>query len=127
VLHECVRVTLETIERRRRGAGKKEVSKAPPVGSPYVPAAVRDQVWRRDDGRCAFVGRGGRRCHTRHRVQVHHLDPRAKGGAATAENLSLRCRAHNLHAAEQDYGRDYIARKVADHRGRRAPSGRAEV
>jgi 5-methylcytosine-specific restriction endonuclease McrA len=122
VLHECLRVTLETIERRRRGAGKRKVSKAPPVGSPYVPAAVRDQVWRRDEGRCAFVG-GGRRCDSRHRVQMHHLDPRAKGGEATVENLSLRCQAHNLYAAEQDYGRDYIARKVAPSRGSSAPQG----
>jgi 5-methylcytosine-specific restriction endonuclease McrA len=127
VLHECLRMTLEMIERRRRGVGKKKVSKAPPVGSPYVPAAVRDQVWRRDEGRCAFVGSSGRRCHSRHRVQVHHLEPRAKGGAATAENLCLRCRAHNLHAAEQDYGRDYIARKVAANRGRSAPGSGADV
>jgi hypothetical protein len=121
VLHECVRVTLATIERRRRGAGKKQLSKAPPLGSPYVPVAVRDQVWRRDEGRCAFVGSGGHRCNSRHRVQMHHLDPRAKGGAATADNLSLRCRVHNLYAAEQDYGRDYIARKVAASRRNSPP------
>jgi hypothetical protein len=34
------------------------------------------------------------------------------GGAATNANLALRCRADNLHAAEQDYGRDQIERKV---------------
>jgi hypothetical protein len=121
VLHECVRVTLATIERQRRGAGNQQVSTAPPVGSPYVPAAVRDQVWRRDEGRCAFVGSGGRRCNSRHRLQMHHLDPRARRGAATADNLSLRCRVHNLYAAEQDYGRHHIARKVAASRRNRPP------
>jgi hypothetical protein len=45
VLHECLRVTLESIERRRRGAGKKISAKAPPPGSRHVPVAVRDQVW----------------------------------------------------------------------------------
>jgi hypothetical protein len=44
VLHECVRTTLQTIERRRRGAGKKTSAKAPPSGSRYVPVAGRDEV-----------------------------------------------------------------------------------
>jgi hypothetical protein len=62
VLHECLRVTLESCRRRRRGAGKTSAAKAPPEGSRYVPAAVRDQVWRRDGGQCTFVGVTGHRC-----------------------------------------------------------------
>jgi len=116
VLHECIRVTLRTIERQRRGAGKKTTVKAPPVGSRYVPVAVRDQVWRRDGGRCAFVGSDGRRCNSRHQLELHHLEPFGVGGASSAENLALRCRAHNLHAAEQDYGRRHIARKIVEAR-----------
>jgi hypothetical protein len=38
------------------------------------------------------------------------------GGAPTAKNLALRCRAHNACAAEQDYGRGHIARKRAADR-----------
>jgi hypothetical protein len=41
------------------------------------------------------------------------------GGPSTAANLALRCRAHNRHAAEQDYGRDYIDRKIAASRPRK--------
>jgi 5-methylcytosine-specific restriction endonuclease McrA len=117
VLHECVRETLQSIERRRRGAGKKTSAKAPRSGSRYVPMAVRDEVWRRDDSQCAFVG-NGRRCGSRHQLQLHHLEPFAKGGPATAANLTLRCRAHNLHAAEQDYGREHIDRKITASRHR---------
>jgi hypothetical protein len=40
------------------------------------------------------------------------------GGPSTAANLALRCRAHNRHASEQDYGRDYIDRKIAAGRPR---------
>jgi hypothetical protein len=72
-------------------------------------------------GSCAFVGSTGRRCNSRHQVQLHHLDPFARGGRATAANLTLRCRVHNHHAAEQDYGAEQIARKVASHRARRNP------
>ncbi len=109
VLHECIRVTLETLRRRRRGAGKATTSKPPPKDSRYIPAAIRKAVWERDGGQCAFVG-NGRRCTSRHRVQVHHHDPFGKKGPATLENLSLRCQIHNLHAAEKDYGREHMAR-----------------
>jgi 5-methylcytosine-specific restriction endonuclease McrA len=119
VLHECMRVTLKAVEKRRRGSGKKTTSKAPPPGSRYVPVAISDEVWRRDEGQCAFVGSTGRRCGSRHQLQLHHLDAYGKGGPTTAENISLRCRAHNLHAAEQDYGRDHIDRKIAAARRRK--------
>jgi hypothetical protein len=38
------------------------------------------------------------------------------GYKTTAANLTLVCRAHNLHAAEQDFGREHIDRKVAASR-----------
>jgi 5-methylcytosine-specific restriction endonuclease McrA len=113
VLHECIRVALRDMERRRRGTGTKTSTREPPAGSRYVPVAVRDEVWRRDGGQCAFVGSTGRRCVSRHQLELHHLDPFAMGGPSTTTNLALRCRAHNRHAAEQDYGRDYIDRKIA--------------
>jgi 5-methylcytosine-specific restriction endonuclease McrA len=122
VLHECLRVTLAQVERRRFGAGKKSSATEPPSGSRYVPVAVRKEVWKRDGGCCSFVGSTGRRCNSRHQVQLHHLDPFAMGGRATAANLALRCRVHNHHAAEQDYGTEHMARKVASHRARRNAS-----
>jgi len=123
VLHECIRSTLRSIERRRCGAGKKTTSKAPPLGSRYVPVAIRSEVWTRDDGRCTFVGRTGHRCTSRHQLQLHHIDPFAKGGPPTATNLTpLRCSVHNLHAAEEDYGRDHIDRKIAARRARHRPA-----
>ena len=118
VLHECVRVTLGHIERRRCGAGRKTSAKTPPRGSRYVPVAIRNEVWKRDGGQCAFVGSTGHRCGSRHQVQLHHLDPFGMGGPATVANLSLRCRVHNFHAAEQDYGREHVARKVGARPGR---------
>jgi 5-methylcytosine-specific restriction endonuclease McrA len=119
VLHECMRVTLKAVENRRRGTGRKTTSKAPPPGSRYVPVAISDEVWRRDDGQCAFVGSAGRRCGLRHQLQLHHLDPFGKGGPTIAPNLTLRCRVHNRYAAERDFGRDHIDRKIAAaHRAR---------
>jgi 5-methylcytosine-specific restriction endonuclease McrA len=116
ILHECMRTTLSSIERRRLGTGKKTSAKLPPSGSRYVPVAIRNEVWERDGGQCTFVGSTGRRCGSRHQLQLHHLDPHAKGGPPTAANLTLRCRAHNLHAAEQDFGREHIQRQIARSR-----------
>lgn len=64
-----------------------------------VPAAVRRSVWQRDGGRCAFVGAEGR-CTETGCLEFHHLQPSADHGPTTIENLSLRCRAHNLHESQ---------------------------
>jgi len=122
VLHECVRVTLASCAKRRRGAGRAPARPAKPRGgSRDIPAAVRNAVWARDAGRCTFVGATGRRCGSRHQLEVHHLHPFGKQGPATVDNLTLRCRAHNRLAAEQDYGRAQVAAKIARRRGAREP------
>ena len=72
-------------------------------GSRHIPAAIRRDVWARDEGRCAFVGLRGRCAETGH-LEFHHITPFARGGATTAANLSLRCRAHNRYESEQCFG-----------------------
>ncbi len=113
ILHECIRVTLEACRKRRRGAGQKKTAKLPPEASRYNPAAVKHEVWTRDDGKCTYVGPTGHRCNSTYLIQVHHIDPHGKGGPPTVENLTLRCAAHNQYAAEQDYGAEHIARAIA--------------
>lgn len=78
--------------------------------SRHVSAAVRRQVWTRDEARCRYVNDAGRRCSETARLEIHHRVPFANGGAHDAENLELRCRAHNDLAAEQDFGRDHMAK-----------------
>jgi len=75
------------------------------------PAAVRREVWKRDCGRCTFVGADGHRCNETRGLEFAHLEPWAKGGETTAENIALRCRAHNAWEADRDYGADFMARK----------------
>ncbi len=48
-----------------------------------IPAAVKREVWRRDRGRCRYVdGTSGRRCGSQHLLQIDHVVPYARGGAA---------------------------------------------
>ena len=64
-----------------------------------IPAAVRREVWARDEGRCTFKGIDGR-CAETGFLEFHHVIPYATGGPSTIENLELRCRAHNVYEAE---------------------------
>jgi hypothetical protein len=64
----------------------------------HVPAGVRREVWKRDEGRCAFVGSNGR-CTETGFLELHHVEPYALGGPSTLDNLQLRCAAHNEYEA----------------------------
>ena len=71
--------------------------------SRHISAAVRREVWVRDQGRCAFEGPHGR-CRETGRLEFHHVVPFADGGRADASNIALRCRAHNSFESEQRFG-----------------------
>ena len=71
--------------------------------SRHVPASVRRSVWARDGGQCRFEGPAGR-CGETARLEFHHIVPYAAGGPTVADNLALRCAAHNRYEAEQWFG-----------------------
>jgi 5-methylcytosine-specific restriction endonuclease McrA len=77
----------------------------------HLPAAVRRAVFARDQGRCSYVDADGHRCREARRLEFHHLDPFALGGGHNCENVALRCRAHNVLAAEADFGRRFMQKK----------------
>jgi hypothetical protein len=79
--------------------------RTPNPGSRHIPASVSRAVWLRDEGQCAFVATNGRRCAERSYIEYHHAnEPYALGGEATVENISLRCRAHNVYESELIFG-----------------------
>ena len=70
----------------------------PRVRSRAIPAAVRRQVWERDRGCCSYADRGsGRRCGSRHLLEIDHVVPYALGGSAEPDNLRLLCAAHHRY------------------------------
>ena len=85
-----------------RTGGLATPATAPPspprVRSRAIPAAVRRQVWERDRGCCSYVDRGsGRRCGSRHLLEIDHVVPYALGGSAEPDNLRLLCAAHHRY------------------------------
>ena len=109
ILDRALTLLIDDLERRRfarvrspqpsRGDGS--------ASGRHIPAAVRRAVWLRDQERCAFVGRAGR-CRETAFLEFHHLTPYAAGGAATVENIQLRCRAHNQHEARLVFGDGFV-------------------
>lgn len=87
-------------------ATRKPESKPKPGDkrSRHIPNAVRREVLARDGMQCSFVSATGERCAEKAGLELHHLGPFGRGGGHDADNVSIRCRAHNLYAAEQDYG-----------------------
>jgi hypothetical protein len=117
IFDRALTALLAEVERRRFAVTPSpRACRAAPVASRYIPADVRRAVWERDGGQCAFIGRHGQRCPERGFLELHHLAPFAAGGAATVDNISLRCRQHNAYEAEVFFGERLVRR-----RGRPAP------
>jgi hypothetical protein len=57
-------------------------------GREAIPAQVRREVWRRDQGRCVD-------CGSRERLEYDHIIPVSRGGSNTVRNIELRCESCN--------------------------------
>jgi hypothetical protein len=89
--------------RRKKGGGRTRT----------IPAQVRREVFKRDEGRCAFVDGEGRRCESAWQVEFHHCVPFGREGPHSTGNVELRCRAHKQFEAELEYGRGFMAARRA--------------
>jgi len=124
VLDRALDALIAKLERQKFAAtSRMRPRRGEPKGR-HVPADVRRAVWLRDQGRCTFVSEKGHRCESRTRLELDHIEPAARGGAATVANIRLRCRAHNQYAAEKAFGVGFMQRKREDAR-RRAAEARA--
>jgi hypothetical protein len=105
IFERALDLLVNDVEKKKLAATTKpRRPRATKEGSRDIPAHVRRAVWKRDGGRCAFVGRSGR-CSERRYLEWHHILPHGHQGPATVENISLRCRAHNVYESELVFGR----------------------
>lgn len=75
------------VEMRRLSQAEKERDAEDFKRQP-IPSAVRREVWRRDEGKCA-------RCGSREKLEYDHIVPIARGGSNTARNIELLCESCN--------------------------------
>ncbi|MBI5243576.1 MAG: HNH endonuclease [Elusimicrobia bacterium] len=70
-----------------------------------IPQQVKDAVWQRDGGCCAFIGPDGKRCAERGMLEYDHIRPYSMGGASDdPANIRLLCRTHNQMFARRMFG-----------------------
>jgi hypothetical protein len=104
VLDRALTALVAGLERTKLAATKRSHrAKSTGPRSRHIPAAVRRAVWKRDGGRCAFVGAQGR-CRETGLLEFHHVVPFAVGGKADVDGIELRCAQHNKYEAEQVFG-----------------------
>jgi hypothetical protein len=96
--------------RSRRSAPSLKAESPGKKPTRHISVAIRRVVWARDKGRCTFESKDGRSCESREAIEFHHRVPWARCCEHTVENIALRCRAHNQHEAELDFGTEYMAR-----------------
>ncbi|OGR59408.1 MAG: hypothetical protein A2X36_12700 [Elusimicrobia bacterium GWA2_69_24] len=70
-----------------------------------IPRWVKQAVWKRDGGRCAFTATDGTKCLSREFLEFDHIVPWALGGPSNKpDNIRLLCRAHNQFLGRQRFG-----------------------
>ncbi len=120
IIDRALTALVQELARKKFAAtARPRGSRGTAPGSRHIPAEVTRAVWIRDGGRCAFVSHNGRRCTERGFLEFHHVTPYAAGGESTADNIQLRCRAHNGYEAERCFGRRTTA---AGREARAAPT-----
>ncbi|WP_242343272.1 HNH endonuclease [Anaeromyxobacter terrae] len=132
VLHEAIRCAIDKHGKRKGAVAPERKTQRPaptaaasPEATSTIPAIVRRAVWKRDGGRCAWVGPDGCGCNSRWKLELDHIRPVALGGRSTIDNLRLACRAHNLLHAERAFGREHMERFRRDPGDGPTPQERA--
>ncbi|MEK7859190.1 MAG: HNH endonuclease signature motif containing protein [Elusimicrobiota bacterium] len=70
-----------------------------------IPQRIKDEVWKRDEGRCVFAAADGQRCPAKAGLEFDHIVPWALGGRShDTRNIRLLCRAHNQLQARRSFG-----------------------
>jgi hypothetical protein len=127
VIDVAVSRELKRLETKRFGKTKKPRTRLAETNTKaktrHIPAAVRRFVEKRDGGRCTYRDTHGRRCSKRHDLEFHHIRPFGVGGDHRPEGIALMCRTHNQLLAEQEFGKE----KMARHRGHGRSDAAVEV
>jgi hypothetical protein len=111
VLKSVLTLAVAQLKKRKYAATNRPGHSRGSVDPRHIPAADKREVCARDEGKCTFVGANGKRRGSRHQLEFHHDEEFSRGGASTAKNLRLLCRAHNQHMAERSFGVEFMNRK----------------
>jgi hypothetical protein len=83
---------------------KKKRTEEPPhsstnshrIKSRHIPRSARREVWQRSQNECSYVDPvTGRKCGSKHALEVDDIQEWSRGGKHDPDNLRLYCSAHN--------------------------------
>ena len=97
LLKEALRLAVAALK-KKKGLDESRVTSCdePDSTQQALPAPTRRFVWKRDGAQCSYVDlRTGRRCSSRHLLELDHIRERSRGGDHGPENLRLLCHAHH--------------------------------
>lgn len=103
VIGEALRRLVEQERPGKPGRPRKQTESEP--ASRRIAKWIRDEVWRRDGGRCAYTGADGAPCGATGWLEFDHIIPWALGGRSDdPANIRLLCRVHNMAEAKRLIG-----------------------
>ena len=101
--------------------GKKEEPQKSESGSSpvsrYIPPEVRDRILEKAGHQCEYRGLDGERCSSRTGLEIDHTLPFSVYHTNDEAHLRVLCPAHNLHEAEEFFGREFVQEKIKARQG----------
>ena len=67
----------------------------------HIPSSIKNAVKHFANHQCEFQDdKTGRRCESKHQLEIDHKIPKAKGGGDCISNLRVLCKQHNLQSVQ---------------------------
>lgn len=111
VLERALTELVEKLEHAKFAQTDRPARRRRSAESRHIPAEIKRQVHERDGGRCTFESDDGRRCGSRRRLEYDHIQPLAKHGRTTVDNVRQLCGKHNQLEAERRLGAGFMDEK----------------
>lgn len=94
-----------------------EISSPPPAEvetgkRPYVKKKDRNLLFKRSLGQCEYISPDGKRCQSRHAIEIDHQVPLGRNGKSEFSNYRVLCKNHNVFSAVQVFGSEHMKKFV---------------
>jgi hypothetical protein len=93
---------------KRKGLGTRRPKTPRPAKREHVPAHVLAAALERAGHCCEWSLASGGVCGSRRRLQPDHIQPLALGGTSELANIRILCAFHNLLAAREVFGDEWM-------------------
>jgi len=75
-----------------------------PQETRFISQETKRKVFQRSGGFCEFIGKNGKRCHSKHQLEWDHVIPWSQGGGNDEKSLRVYCRSHNQYRTKETHG-----------------------